>query len=86
VYSSSNKPLDIHIRTGEMGMPAKMENLHAPTVPSGPSSGPTMNGAQTNGLSFSQLQAKKDDLEAEIRALSSVLDSVRPIYIGNVSY
>jgi hypothetical protein len=69
-----------------MRMPAKMENLHAPTVPSGPSSRPTMNGAQTNGLSFSQLQAKKDALEAEIRALSSVLDSVRPIYRGSVLY
>lgn len=52
-----------------------MENLHAPTVPSGPTSAPTVNGAQTNGLSFPQLQSKKDALEAEIRALSNVLDS-----------
>ncbi len=53
-----------------------MENLHAPTVPSGPTSAPTTNGIQTAGLSFAQLQAKKDNIEAEIRALSSVLDSV----------
>lgn len=53
-----------------------MENLHAPTVPSGPTSVPLTNGANTNTLSLPQLQAKKDNIEAEIRALSSVLDSV----------
>jgi 26S proteasome non-ATPase regulatory subunit 9 len=53
-----------------------MENLHAPTVPSGPTSVPLTNGTNT-GLSLAQLQAKKDNIEAEIRALSSVLDSVR---------
>jgi 26S proteasome non-ATPase regulatory subunit 9 len=63
-------------------MAARMENLHAPTVASGPTSGPTTNGAQTNGLSFAQLQSKKDALEAEIRALSNVLDSVRSIHMG----
>jgi len=59
-----------------MGLPLRMENLHAPTVPSGPTSAPTTNGIQIAGLSFAQLQAKKDNIEAEIRALSSVLDSV----------
>jgi 26S proteasome non-ATPase regulatory subunit 9 len=59
-----------------MGLPL-MENLHAPTVPSGPTSGAaSTNGIQTNNLSFAQLQAKKDNIEAEIRALSGVLDSV----------
>ncbi|KAF7892882.1 uncharacterized protein EAF02_000420 [Botrytis sinoallii] len=53
-----------------------MENLHAPTIPSGPTSGPgATNGMQTNGLTFAQLQAKKDNIEAEIKALSGVLDS-----------
>ncbi|TGO46749.1 hypothetical protein BOTNAR_0567g00030 [Botryotinia narcissicola] len=48
-----------------------MENLHAPTIPSGPTSGPgAANGMQTNGLTFAQLQAKKDNIEAEIKALS----------------
>jgi 26S proteasome non-ATPase regulatory subunit 9 len=56
-----------------------MENLHAPTVPSGPTSSPATNGNQTAGLSFAQLQAKKDNLEAEMRALGSVLDSVGTI-------
>jgi len=51
-----------------------MENLHAPTVPSGPTSTPLTNGTN-NGLSLAQLQAKKDNIEAEIRALSSVRDS-----------
>jgi len=60
-----------------MGLPLKMENLNAPTVPSGPSSGAaSSNGIQTNGLSFAELQAKKDNIEAEMSALSSVLDSV----------
>jgi hypothetical protein len=64
-----------------MGMAHRMENLHAPTVPSGPTSVRVTNGIQTNGLSLSQLQAKKDGLEAEIRALSNVLDSVSASYM-----
>ncbi|PQE04042.1 gtp-binding nuclear gsp1 ran protein [Rutstroemia sp. NJR-2017a BVV2] len=53
-----------------------MENLHAPTVPSGPvSERASTNGIQTDGLTFAQLQAKKDNIEAEIKALSGVLDS-----------
>jgi hypothetical protein len=54
-----------------------MENIHAPTVPSGPTSGSAnTNGLQTSGLTLAQLQAKKNNIESEIRALSSVLDSV----------
>jgi hypothetical protein len=59
-----------------------MENLHAPTVPSGPTSTPLTNGTNTNGLSLAQLQAKKENIEAEIRALSSVLDSVCPVIVS----
>merc|ERR1712098_835790 len=61
--------------TREMGLPLRMEDLHAPTVPSGPTSGPVANGTQSSGLTLAQLQAKKDNLEAEIRALGGVLDS-----------
>jgi 26S proteasome non-ATPase regulatory subunit 9 len=63
-----------------------MQNLHAPTVPSGPTSGPAGSTLQTAGLSFQQLQSKKDNLEAEIRALSSVLDSVSlpPVSADNI--
>jgi 26S proteasome non-ATPase regulatory subunit 9 len=59
-----------------------MENLHAPTVPSGPTSAPAANGT-LNGLSFVQLQAKKDNLEAEIRALSAVLESVSCLFYSS---
>ncbi|KAE8444580.1 hypothetical protein EG329_014411 [Mollisiaceae sp. DMI_Dod_QoI] len=53
-----------------------MQNLHAPTVPSGPTSAPANdNQLRTNGLTLSELQVKKDNLEAEIRALGSVLES-----------
>ncbi|KAG9257031.1 uncharacterized protein F5Z01DRAFT_647453 [Emericellopsis atlantica] len=51
-----------------------MENLHAPTVPSGPTSDAATNGNTTH-LSFNQLQCKKNDVEAQLRTLGSVLDS-----------
>ena len=61
-----------------------MENLHAPTVPSGPTTVPVANGAHANGQSLGQLQAKKDNIEAEIKALSSVLESVCAVlYFGS---
>jgi 26S proteasome regulatory subunit N4 len=53
-----------------------MDNIHAPTVPAGPSSRPLANG-NAKHLSFAELQLKKDNLEAELKALSGVLDSVR---------
>jgi len=62
-----------------------MENLHAPTVPSGPTTALATNGGQTAGLSFVQLQAKKANLEAEIRALSGILDSVGTPYVAEPS-
>ena len=58
-----------------MGLPLRMDNIHAPTVPSGPSSRPLTNGSAAQ-LSFAELQLKKDTLEAELKALSGVLDSV----------
>ncbi|KAF7563512.1 hypothetical protein G7046_g631 [Stylonectria norvegica] len=51
-----------------------MENLHAPTVPSGETSAPQRNGNKGQ-VSFAQLQRQKDDVEAELKALGSVLDS-----------
>ncbi|KAJ4414913.1 putative 26S proteasome regulatory subunit [Neurospora sp. IMI 360204] len=48
--------------------------LHAPTVPSGPTSAPTSNGSAAH-LSFAELQRKKDAIEGELKALSGVLDS-----------
>lgn len=53
-----------------------MENLHAPTVPSGPTTAPSNdNQLRTNGLTLAELQVKKDNLEAEIKALGGVLQS-----------
>ncbi|KAH8905507.1 hypothetical protein BR93DRAFT_881244 [Coniochaeta sp. PMI_546] len=51
-----------------------MSGLHAPTVPSGPTSARATNG-NAKHLSFTELQRKKENLEAELKALSSVLDS-----------
>ncbi|KAM0446900.1 hypothetical protein ACHAO4_009051 [Trichoderma viride] len=52
-----------------------MDTLHAPTVPSGPTSNFSERNGDTGNLSFGELQRKKDDLEAELKALGSVLDS-----------
>ncbi|KAI2614645.1 uncharacterized protein GGS25DRAFT_472558 [Hypoxylon fragiforme] len=52
----------------------RMDNIHAPTVPAGPSSRPLTNG-NAKHLSFAELQSKKENLEAELKALGGVLDS-----------
>lgn len=57
-----------------MGLPLRMNNLHAPTVPSGPTTARAANGNSAH-LSFAELQRTKDNVEAELRALSGVLDS-----------
>ncbi|KAI1341621.1 hypothetical protein F5Y15DRAFT_362336 [Xylariaceae sp. FL0016] len=59
-----------------MGLPLRMDNIHAPTVPAGPSSRPITNG-NAKQLSFAELQLKKENMEAELKALGSVLDSHR---------
>ncbi|OAQ72753.1 pdz/dhr/glgf [Pochonia chlamydosporia 170] len=51
-----------------------MDTLHAPTVPSGPTSNGLINGNAAH-LSFGELQRKKQDLEEELKALGGVLDS-----------
>lgn len=52
-----------------------MDDIHAPTVPSGPTSQLHSNG--TGGKkTLQELIARKDNLEAELSALGSVLDSV----------
>lgn len=55
-----------------MGLP--MNNLHAPTVSSGPTSHSTSNGTDRK-QTLPQLVAQKENVEAELSALSSVLDS-----------
>lgn len=51
-----------------------MSNLHAPTVPSGPTTARITNG-NANQLSIAELQRKKDIIEGELKALGGVLDS-----------
>lgn len=56
-----------------------MDTLHAPTVPSGPTRTVITNG-HTGPTGFVELQRKKDGIEAELKALGAVLDSVcRPV-------
>ena len=59
-------------------MGLRMDDLHAPTV----ASGPTNSRSTTNGTereqSLQELVSQKENIEAELSALGSVLDSVRP--------
>ncbi|KAF2100308.1 26S proteasome non-ATPase-like protein regulatory subunit 9 [Rhizodiscina lignyota] len=52
-----------------------MDDLHAPTVASGPTSNGATNGVSKDRLSLKELIAERDRVEAELMALSSVLDS-----------
>ena len=56
-------------------MGLRMDYLHAPTVASGPTSQANSNGTNVK-LTLQELIAKKENLEAELSALGSVLDSV----------
>lgn len=58
----------------QMGL--RMDDIHAPTVASGPASQATNNGAE-KPQSLQELALQKDNLEAELSALGSVLESVR---------
>lgn len=62
-----------------MGLPLRMNNLHAPTIPSGPTTARAANGNAAH-LTFAELQRKKENMEAELKALSGVLDSVWDLF------
>ena len=53
-----------------------MDDLHAPTVASGPTTNGTTNGVSKDAMSLRELVAEKDRVQEELMALSSVLDSV----------
>lgn len=53
-----------------------MDDIHAPTVSSGPTSSGYSNGVSKDQLSLMELIREKDRVEAELSALGSVLDSV----------
>ncbi|KAF2721385.1 26S proteasome non-ATPase regulatory subunit Nas2 [Polychaeton citri CBS 116435] len=55
-------------------MGLRMDDLHAPTVASGPMTYQTSNGTEKKET-FQQLVKRKEDIEAELSALGSVLDS-----------
>jgi 26S proteasome non-ATPase regulatory subunit 9 len=57
-------------------MGSHMDDLHAPTVASGPTTGGYSNGVSKAQLSLQELMAEKDRVEAELKALGQVLDSV----------
>ena len=61
------------LRSTAMGI--RMDDIHTPTVTSGPTSQATTNGT-TKNKSLQELMAQKANLEAELSALGSVLDSV----------
>jgi 26S proteasome regulatory subunit N4 len=54
----------------------RMDDLHAPTVTSGPTSTAHSNGVPKEQLSLMELIAEKERVEAELSTLGSVLDSV----------
>lgn len=56
-------------------MGLRMDDLHAPTVTSGPTSTAHSNGVPKEQLSLMELIAEKERVEAELSALGSVLDS-----------
>lgn len=69
---------DTHTHTHTLA-PAtpSMDDMHAPTVTSGPTSSGHSNGVPKEQLTLQELMAEKDRVEAELKALGQVLDSVR---------
>jgi 26S proteasome non-ATPase regulatory subunit 9 len=65
-----------------MGIPMD-DNIHAPTVPSGPTTLGT-GFKDLSKLSMVELISEKERIEAELSALSSVLTSVRATYISKI--
>lgn len=53
-----------------------MDDIHAPTVSSGPTTKGYSNGIPKEQLSLQELIAEKDRVETELKALGQVLDSV----------
>jgi hypothetical protein len=58
-------------------MGIRMDDLHAPTVSAGPTTGGSANGVPKEQLSLQELIAERGRVEMELRALGQVLDSVR---------
>lgn len=56
-----------------------MDDIHTPTVPSGPTTAAStgINHAPKNSIPLVDLISEKERVESELSALSSVLDSVQ---------
>lgn len=54
-----------------------MDDIHAPTVSSGPTTGGYTNGVSKEQLSLQELIVERGRVETELKALGQVLDSVR---------
>ena len=61
-----------------------MDDIHAPTVSSGPTSSGYSNGIPKEQLSLQELILEKDRVEAELKALGQVLDSVRVLHLCGI--
>jgi hypothetical protein len=61
---------------------APMDDIHAPTVSSGPTTAGYTNGVRKEQLSLQEQIAEKDRLEEELKALGQVLDSVSTLCIA----
>ena len=65
----------LQLLTNSMGL--RMDDIHTPTVPSGPTTAQRgANGVGKDKLSLMDLIAEKTRVEEELTALGSVLDSV----------
>ncbi len=61
----------------QFAMGLRMENIHTPSVASGPTTHHgTSSQTATDTLSLMELMAEKDKVESELTALGSVLESV----------
>jgi hypothetical protein len=68
-----------------MGLP--MDDIHTPSVASGPTSNGYSNGVPKEQLTFNELMAEKARLESELKALGAVLDSVRaPTFVSSIHF
>jgi len=54
-----------------------MDDIHTPSVASGPTTNGHANGVSKENMSLDALMAEKQRIEGELSALSAVLDSVR---------
>lgn len=58
-----------------------MDDIHTPSVASGPTMNGHSNGVTTDKLSFNELMAEKARLEGELTSLGAVLESVRASFL-----